>query len=121
MTDPVALGDSAEFQELARLDKLIHEPARLALLSALAVADRADFTYLQRVTGLSKGNLSAHLTTLETAGIVEVEKGYTGRRPKTWVRITVSGHQAVEAYWETMMRWNTALRAGDRASRPDST
>lgn len=94
------------FGEIARLDKLIHEPARLALLTALAECEKADFTYLQRATTLSRGNLSAHLTTLESAGVVQVEKGYSGRRPKTWVRITAQGQTAITDYWTTMARWH---------------
>lgn len=97
------------FGEIARLDKLIHEPARLALLSALSVCEWADFTYLQRITALSKGNLSAHLTTLGSAGVVVVEKGYEGRRPKTWVRITAHGQNLITDYWTAMARWHDSL------------
>ena len=97
------------FAELARLDKLIHEPARLAITGALATCEGADFTFLQRVTGLSKGNLSAHLTTLETAGIIEVQKTFSGRRPKTWTRLTELGGYVVEDYWATMSRLGRSL------------
>jgi len=98
------------FEELARLDKIIHEPARLALVSALSTCDGADFTYLQHVTDLSKGNLSAHLSTLEEAGIVAIHKGFVGRRPKTWVSLTAVGRALVEEYWQKMERWYAALR-----------
>jgi DNA-binding transcriptional ArsR family regulator len=64
----------APFEELAALDRLIHEPARLALLTALTSCESADFLYLQRITGLSKGNLSSHLSKLEESGLVTVEK-----------------------------------------------
>jgi len=99
------------FEELAHLDKVIHEPARLAVVSALSTCDGADFTYLQHVTDLSKGNLSAHLSTLEEASIVVISKGFAGRRPKTWVSLTAAGRTLVEEYWETMDRWYAALRS----------
>lgn len=104
------------FGELTRLDKIIHEPARLALVSALSTCEGADFTYLQRVTNLSKGNLSAHLSTLEEGGIVAIRKGFAGRRPKTWASLTDAGRMLVDEYWQTMDRWYTSLqdrRTGD--------
>lgn len=104
------------FGEIAQLDKLIHEPARLALLTALSASESADFTYLQRVTALSKGNLSAHLATLEAAGVIEVKKGYSGRRPKTWVRLTPNGRTAITDYWETMARWHSSLARANTES-----
>ncbi|PZT77176.1 MULTISPECIES: winged helix-turn-helix domain-containing protein [unclassified Streptomyces] len=92
------------FEELAGLDRLIHEPGRLAIVSALAACDSADFLFLHRVTGLSRGNLSAHLTVLEKAEVVRVTKGFSGKRPRTWVELTPHGRQAVAGYWEGMGR-----------------
>jgi|SRR6516165_7302865 DNA-binding MarR family transcriptional regulator len=62
-----------------------------------AEAQRAEFGYLREALGLTPGNLSKHLTALEQAGMIEVEKGYTGRRPRTWVRITAQGRAALAA------------------------
>ncbi|WP_433351733.1 transcriptional regulator [Microtetraspora malaysiensis] len=93
---------SAPFEELAALDKLIHEPARLAITTALAACERADFLFLQRLTGLSKGNLSAHLSKLEAGGLVEISKQFAGKHPRTWVGLTESGRRSVEAHWERL-------------------
>ena len=75
-----------------------HEPARLALTAILSVVESADFLYLQRETGLTKGNLSSHLTKLEEAGYVAIEKTYRGRIPLTLVRLTDAGAAAYKAY-----------------------
>ena len=69
------MADGAPFAELASLDRLIHDPSRLAILSALLGCAEADFQYLLTVTGLSKGNLSSHLSKLEAGGLVEIVKG----------------------------------------------
>lgn len=71
------------FEELASVDRLVHEPARLAILTALAACASADFLFLQQLTGLSKGNLSSHLAKLEQAGLVGVSKQFVGNR---WVK-----------------------------------
>jgi DNA-binding transcriptional ArsR family regulator len=83
---------------LADLDRLIHEPARLALTAILSVVESADFLYLQRETGLTKGNLSFHLAKLEEAGYVAIEKTYRGRVPLTLVCLTDTGTTAYKAY-----------------------
>ncbi len=92
------------FEELAGLDRLIHEPARLAILTALSACDSADFLFLQRLTGLTKGNLSAHLAKLADAGAVEIEKGYIGKVPNTKVRLTDAGRAAVDKHWQQLER-----------------
>ncbi len=83
---------------LPELDRLIHEPARLAVAAILSVVESADFLYLQRETGLTKGNLSSHLSKLEEAGYVAIEKTYRGRVPLTLVRLTDTGAAAYKAY-----------------------
>ncbi|QDE70129.1 ArsR family transcriptional regulator [Myxococcus xanthus] len=93
---------NAPFEQLATLDRLIHEPARLSLLTALAACDSADFLYLQGLTGLSKGNLSSHLSKLEEAGLVTVEKQFKGKTPHTLLRITDTGREAIERHWEQL-------------------
>jgi len=93
---------SSPFEHLAELDRLIHEPARLAILTALSSCGSADFLYLQRLTGLTKGNLSAHLAKLEHAGLIVISKGYVGKVPNTTVRITREGNVDVKAHWKSL-------------------
>lgn len=105
---------SEPFQELANLDKLVHEPARLAITAALESCREADFLYLQRVTGLSPGNLSSHLTKLENGGIVQVRKELAGKRTETWIQLTAKGRAAVMEHWSRLER----LRPGGGPGRP---
>jgi DNA-binding transcriptional ArsR family regulator len=100
----------APFEELAALDRLVHEPARLALLTALTSCESADFPYLQRLTGLSKGNLSSHLSKLEEAGLVSVEKQFKGKTPHPLLRITPPGREAVERHWEQLEKLRSSAR-----------
>ncbi|MCJ7487321.1 MAG: transcriptional regulator [Candidatus Aminicenantes bacterium] len=88
----------SDLRILPDIDRLIHEPARLALAAILSVVESADFLYLQRETGLTKGNLSSHLAKLEEAGYVAIEKTYRGRIPLTLVRLTDAGTAAYRAY-----------------------
>jgi DNA-binding MarR family transcriptional regulator len=83
---------------LGDIDRLIHEPARLAILSLLFVIERADFLFVMGQTGLTRGNLSSHISKLEAAGYVEVEKGFKGKRPRTTLRMTQAGRSAFQAY-----------------------
>jgi DNA-binding transcriptional ArsR family regulator len=83
---------------LSEFDRLIHEPARLMIMSILAAVESADFLYLQRETGLSKGNLSSHLARLEDAGYVAIDKTYRGKIPLTLCRLTSSGQSAFKEY-----------------------
>ena len=83
---------------LTELDRVVHEPARLAVMSLLYVVDSADFTFLMNQTGLTWGNLSAHMSKLEEASYVEVEKSFKGRRPNTSFRLTSQGREAFRAY-----------------------
>jgi DNA-binding MarR family transcriptional regulator len=89
---------SRELRELASVDRLIHEPARLMIVAILYAVESADFIYLQRETELTKGNLSSHLSKLESAGYVEIEKTYRGKIPLTVCRLTDQGRQAFENY-----------------------
>lgn len=81
------------------LDRTIHEPARLRILTILSGVDAADFTFLVETLGLTKGNLSSHMDKLEKAGYVEVMKSFRGRVPHTQFRLTDSGRQALASYW----------------------
>ena len=105
---------TAPFEGLAELDRLIHEPARLAILTALGACERADFLFLQSLTGLSKGNLSSHLSKLEEARLVVIEKAFNGKTPTTTLRITPEGSEAVERHWERLAK----LRADSRKWTP---
>ncbi len=79
------------------IDETVHQRHRLGILTITAEAQRADFGYLREALGLTAGNLSKHLTVLEEAGMIQIEKGYAGRRPRTWVRITRQGRIALAA------------------------
>ncbi len=84
---------------MPELDDLIHQPTRLRIMAALVALEaevKAEFSLLRDMLELTDGNLSAHLRTLEEAGYVAVEKGYVGRRPRTWVQVTEAGRQAFE-------------------------
>lgn len=84
------------------LDKTVHEPARLMILSVLSVVDQADFVFLCHLTGLTRGNLSTHMSRLEEAGYIRVEKEFVDRRPVTGLSITMEGRSALHAYRDTM-------------------
>jgi DNA-binding MarR family transcriptional regulator len=79
------------------LDETVHQRHRLGILTITAEAESADFGYLRDALGLTPGNLSRHLTVLEEAGLVKVDKGYEGKRPRTWVSITSNGRSALAA------------------------
>jgi DNA-binding transcriptional ArsR family regulator len=102
---------AAPFEELSSLDKLIHEPARLAILTALSACKGADFLFLKRLTGLTKGNLSGHTSKLEEAGLVTVTKEFDGKTPRTLLSLTPEGEQAISAYWANMQRLHADISA----------
>jgi DNA-binding MarR family transcriptional regulator len=87
---------------IENLDPVIHAPARLMILALLAVVERADFTFLLNQTGLTHGNLASHISRLEEAGYVTVQKEFVDRTPRTTYRLTREGWQAIEKYRENM-------------------
>ena len=89
---------NSRLRQLAHLDRLIHEPARLMIVATLYLVKEADFLYLQSQTDLTKGNLSSHLGKLEEAGYVEIEKTYRGKIPMTVCRLTKKGRASFKAY-----------------------
>ena len=97
------------------LDRLIHEPARLAILTVLSSVQSADFTFLQRTTGLTKGNLSSHLTRLEQAGLVQIRKTFVRKKPNTSVALTPVGKQRVAQHWDQLERLK---RLSEEAATP---
>lgn len=87
------------FDQLAALDKTIHEPARLAILTALSACRSAQFRYLLAITGLTPGNLSMHLAKLEQKALIEIEKGFAGKYPTTVVHLSDAGRKAIARHW----------------------
>lgn len=85
-----------------RLDRLIHDRIRLAILAALAASETMSFTDLKAVTGTTDGNLSVHSRRLEDAGYVQCEKSFAGRTPRTDYRLTAVGRRALEKYLDHM-------------------
>ncbi len=84
------------------IDKLIHEPARLLIMAHLYVVESADFVYLMNQTGLTFGNLSGHMSKLEEAGYIQVEKSFVGNRPNTRLSLTKDGREAFDEYKKKM-------------------
>lgn len=94
------------------LDRLIHEPARLAIMTVLSPVKAADFVFLQRTTGLTKGNLSSHLTKLEAAGLVRIEKRFVKKKPNTNVALTPLGKQRIANHWNQLERLRKRSQTG---------
>ncbi len=84
------------------INRIVHEPACLLILSQLYVVETADFLYIRRQTGLTQGNLSSHLSKLEAAMFVEIQKEFVHKRPRTLLRLTMEGRTALEEYVATM-------------------
>jgi DNA-binding MarR family transcriptional regulator len=87
---------------LTEIDRLVHEPARLAVMALLYVVESADFIFLMNQAGLTWGNLSAHISKLEEGGYLSVEKTYKGKRPNTMLRLTPAGRVAFQGYVQKM-------------------
>ena len=93
----LAESSSANGHPTSGLDETVHQRHRLGILTITAEVESADFGYLRDALGLTPGNLSRHLTVLEDAGLIQVSKGYEGRRPRTWIKITSDGRSALAA------------------------
>jgi DNA-binding MarR family transcriptional regulator len=91
-------------ESFPELNRLIHEPARLAILTVLSACESADFVFLQNATGLSKGNLSIQISRLEEARLVRVKKTIQYKRTLTVVSLTNKGRADLADYWRTMER-----------------
>ncbi len=94
--------DSEHAASFDSIDRTIHEPARLMIMAYLYVVDSADFLFLERQTGLTRGNLSSHLTRLEAAGYVEITKEFVEKIPRTILRLTPTGRAAFQEYRQSM-------------------
>jgi DNA-binding transcriptional ArsR family regulator len=93
-----------DLRDVVDVDRVLHEPARLLLAALLYPVEGADFLFLLRESGLTKGNLSSHLAKLEEAGYVVVTKGYEGRVPHTDYRMSEDGREAFRSYRDQMRR-----------------
>ena len=89
---------SEELRKFTDIDRVIHEPARLLIVTILYAVEKADFLYLLHETGLTKGNLSAHLLKLENAGYVQIDKTFRGKIPQTLISLNEAGRTAFETY-----------------------
>ncbi len=87
-----------QLRAISELDRVIHEPGRLMIVSLLWPVKECDFLYLQNATEMNKGNLSSHLARLEAAGYIEIEKTYCGKVPWTLLRLTRAGRAAYDKY-----------------------
>lgn len=85
-------------QSIMDLDRMVHEPARLAILTVLSAAEEVEFLFLLKVTGLSKGNLSIQAQKLEASGYIKTLKSFRGRVPVTAFQITAEGKAALSKY-----------------------
>lgn len=102
------------FEHLAAINRLVHDPSRLAILTALAACEKADFVFLLNVTGLTKGNLSSHLSKLEQGGLVEIQKQFEGKQPITYARLTPEGREGLEEHWKRL----EAIKRSAKAWKP---
>ena len=94
-----------DVQPLTAVDKVIHEPARLNIMAHLYVIDSADFLFMMRQTGLTFGNLSAHMSKLETAGYIKIIKEFVGKKPHTMLKLTEKGKKAFDEYRKQMKQF----------------
>lgn len=101
---PTASDTSQDLHPLADIDRVIHAPARLMVLTYLYVVESADYLFLMHLTGLTWGNLSSHLSKLEEAGYVEILKEFKGKKPHTMIRLTEDGRSAFREYKLSMQQ-----------------
>jgi DNA-binding MarR family transcriptional regulator len=96
------------------VDRLVHEPGRPAILTVLSSVEDADFVVLQRTTGLAKGNLSSHLTKLEDAGLVRIQKRFLYKKPNTNVALTADGRRRIARHWDQLERMKRLCEGSSR-------
>ena len=97
----------------APLDPVIHSPVRLAVISVLASATRAEFNFLKKATETTDGNLSTHLARLEEAGYVKIEKSFQGKKPVTACVLTEKGREAFEGYLKALESYFPRPQGGE--------
>ena len=89
-------------ETIADINRVVHSPPRLMILAYLAAVDSADFIFLMNQVNLTRGNLSSHLNTLEEAGYVDIQKEFVDKVPRTLIRLTEAGREAIQAYRDQM-------------------
>jgi DNA-binding transcriptional ArsR family regulator len=105
-----------EIRDIATIDRLVHEPARLAIMAVLSACKSADFAYLLNATGLRKGNLSSHLAKLKEAGYITITKSFKGSYPNTTCALTAKGRKAFTDYRKRYLA--LAERLGEGTETP---
>jgi len=88
-----------------QLDPLLHSQLRLAVMSLLISVESADFVYIKEQTESTAGNLSVQLDKLSTAGYIEINKRFEGKKPKTTCKVTQTGINAFEAYVKEIQQY----------------
>ena len=94
--------DNDELKQMVDIDRFIHEPARFLIMAYLYVVESADFLFLMNQTGLTRGNLSSHLSKLEAAGYVSIQKEFVKKMPRTSLSLTDAGRKAFSDYRQQM-------------------
>ena len=84
------------------INRVVHEPVRLAILKILTSAKEVDFNFLLTTLGVTKGNLATHINKLEAVGFIEVKKEFRGKIPHTSYRITRTGRRQFQKYWQNL-------------------
>ncbi len=84
------------------INRVVHEPVRLAILKILTSAKEVDFNFLLTTLGVTKGNLATHINKLETTGFIEVKKEFRGKMPHTSYKVTRTGRRQFQKYWENL-------------------
>ena len=100
---------SSDIKNITSVDKLIHEPARLNIMTRLYVVESADFLFMMRQTGLTFGNLSAHMSKLEAAEYIKIIKDFVGKKPHTMLKLTEKGRRAFDEYRKKMKQFFNEL------------
>ncbi len=100
----MAGNDGSDRHPLVDIDRTIHSPARLMVMTYLYAVESADYIFLQNLTGLTWGNLSSHLTKLESESYVAIQKEIVGKKPHSMVHLTESGREAFREYKQSMQQ-----------------
>lgn len=93
-----------DLHPLVGIDRTIHSPARLMVMTYLYGVESADYIFLQNLTGLTWGNLSSHLSKLEDEGYIAIEKEIVGKKPHSMVHLTEDGRRAFQNYKQSMQQ-----------------
>ncbi|MBL3665159.1 transcriptional regulator [Streptomyces sp. M2CJ-2] len=120
--DSTATSDEQEeLHPTQSLDDTVHQRVRLGILTIAKEADRVEFGFLKKQLAVTDGNLSRHLKVLEESDLITVEKGYAGRRPRTWIALTRDGAQALDAELRALRALVRRLETPRPGSGPPDT